>query len=78
MRCCTAILATCLMLSSAVVAADPAADATAADDAQARLEYMLESAGKYRVTADDERLLELHADPLLRFNNTVSGVPDGI
>jgi hypothetical protein len=41
---------------------------------------MMDAAGQYRAATagDDPALLELHAEPLLRFNNTVSGVPDGI
>lgn len=78
MRCCTAVLVSCLTMFSTALSADPASDAAKPDDAQARLDYMLKSAGKYLVTDGDERQLELHADPLLRFNNTVSGVPDGV
>lgn len=74
-----AVVAFCLCIAGPLWAAD---DAAAADDdgSTARLEFMVESAGQYRVTAsdDDSKLLELHPEPLLRFNNTVSGVPDGI
>lgn len=53
-----------------------------ADDKQAaadRLEYMKRSAAVYRITLDDETKTELalDANPALRWNNPVSGVPDG-
>ena len=67
----------CVAARTATAGDDPAA---AGDEAGERLQFMVESAGEYRVTAsgNDETLLTLHEEPLLRFNNTVSGVPDGI
>jgi hypothetical protein len=72
-------LTICLCAVSHAWAAD---DSTPADDNEAaeRLQFMVDSAGKYRVTSADGEAtrLELHPEPLLRFSNTVSGVPDGI
>ncbi len=45
-----------------------------------RLAYMQAAAAEYEVTlaGDASAPLPFHSEPLLRFNNTVSGVPDGI
>jgi hypothetical protein len=45
----------------------------------ARLQYMKQSAAVYEIRqdSDNEARLKLIADPVLRWNNPVSGVPDG-
>ncbi len=47
--------------------------------ADARLQYMKQSAGVYEIRKDDDSKvrLKLIAEPVLRWNNPVSGVPDG-
>lgn len=59
-------------------AADPPADSET--DAAARLEFMLDSAEEYevRLTTEDNRALAPHGEALLRFNNPVSGLRDGV
>lgn len=61
----------------AAFAEDPSADET---DRKARLQEMKRQAAEYTVTLATEPpvKLELHDEPLLRFDNPVGGVPDGI
>lgn len=49
-------------------------------ESDARLKVMLTQASDYDLTieTDPPRLLQLHEQPLIRFNNPVSGVPDGV
>lgn len=46
----------------------------------ARLKEMMRQAGIYELEAiqDSPRILPLHTKPLMRFNNPVGGVPDGV
>lgn len=47
-------------------------------EADRRLEVMRQSARVYEFETDPPRALRLHDEPLLRWNNPVSGVKDGI
>jgi len=72
-----------LILSSALAAPNDAATEPDADDnkeaAGARLQFMKESAAKYdiRLNGEKKSKLNLVAEPVLRWNNPVSSVPDG-
>ena len=61
-------------------AAQDASPDTESAEADHRLELMRRSAGVYRLqtATDPPRALRLHDEPLLRWNNPVSGVKDGI
>lgn len=74
---CVRAISVCLVLASAA-----GGQAPPEDDGQVaarRLEYMLQAAAEYEVERTSAPApLPLHPEPLLRFNNAVSGVPDGI
>ena len=63
---------------------DPTTDDPTTDDSEgapdARLAEMLRQAGIYELKTDENppRTLSLYPKPLMRFNNPVGGVPDGI
>jgi hypothetical protein len=65
------------VMLSAAVAQESVADS---DDPKVRLEEMKRQAAEYTVTLATEPPVELslHEEPLLRFDNPVGGVPDGI
>jgi hypothetical protein len=48
------------------------------DDPEERLEALTRSVKDYVITTDKAAKLEAHEKPLLRFNNTVGGVVDGV
>lgn len=66
--------------SSAAFAAEDDADSTQASEKSARLDEMKRQAAEYQLelAGPTPKELSLHAEPLLRFNNPVGGVPDGI
>jgi hypothetical protein len=72
------LTAAALLWTAAAAIAQPPADPQ--DRAAERLAYMQAAAAEYEVALarDPSTPLPLHPEPLLRFNNTVSGVPDGI
>lgn len=51
--------------------------ATASDPAVERLKYMQTTGASYTVTTEDRRGVSFREEPLLRWTNPVSGVPDG-
>ena len=69
-----------LALAGAAVAAQESPPESDAEEASRRLDEMQRSAAVYRLQAgaDPPRTLELQDEPLLRWNNPVSGVKDGI
>jgi hypothetical protein len=74
-------LAACVACAAASFARAQDADSAPPDaTADERLQFMQRSAEVYRLEleTDPPRSLSLHAEPLLRFDNAVSGVPDGI
>ena len=60
-----------------VLFADPAA-ADEPDEDTRRLEFMKESVVGYQIRSEAGEPIELYAEPVLRWNNPVSGVKDGI
>lgn len=64
-------------LALGVIAAARVEAEETAEAAANRLDFMKRSVGDYVVTAEEQKPAELIAEPLLRWNNPVSNVPDG-
>jgi hypothetical protein len=62
----------------AITAGGPGQAQEAKDsESDRRLKFMQSAAAEYAVQTDAGKELPLHTEPLLRFNNPVSGMPDG-